>query len=115
MLKRRECENATHVELTKLTHDPNSSDADRIFGSLKLLQAQSVADSCYDAKTSDKSSDIAKLSGGSKAFALRESFMTRPFHPAPYRTNQGVTYQTTTFLSVMLLGAAVACFWRAAA
>lgn len=104
MVRRKECENATQVELTKLTHDPLYSEADRIFGTVKQLQAQSVADACYDAKTSDK----ASVSGD---FALREKFQLQP---APYMSTRTSSAEATTFLSVMLLGVAVVCFWRAA-
>jgi hypothetical protein len=111
MLRRKECENATQVELTKLTHDPMYSEADRIFGTVKQLQAQSVADACYDAKTSDKAGDIAKLSGD---FALRERFLGTTLQPAPYTSAISPSMEATTLLSVILLGTAVVCFWRAA-
>lgn len=111
MLRRKECENTTQVELTKLTHDPAYSEADRIFGTLKRLQAQSVADACYDAKSSDKASDNAKLSGD---FALREKFQSQ-LQPAPYMSSRSASSEATAFLSVMLLGVAVVCFWKAVA
>ena len=103
---RRECQNSTSIELQKLTSGPNYSDADRILGRVSLLQAQSVADACYDAKTSDKPSDFSKPSGDE--YELRESFI------APYTRTRNSTSETTTLLSVILLGAAVVCFWRAA-
>ncbi len=104
---RRECQNSTNVELKKLTNDPNFSDADRIMGRLSLLQAQSVADACYDAQPSDKPSDVRKPSGDE--YALREHFV------APYTSTPSSTKEATTLLSVILLGAAVVCFWSAAA
>ncbi len=104
---RRECQNSTNIELKKLTSDPNFSEADRILGRVSLLQAQSVADACYDAQPSDKPSDFVKPSGDE--YKLRESFI------APYKPTRSSTAEATTLLSAILLGTAVICFWRAAA
>ncbi len=111
-MQRRECSTSTNVEMKKLTSGPEFSDIDRIMGQVSLLQAQSVADSCYDAQPSDKPSDVAKPSGpfDAKEFALHEPFI------APYKSSRrSPTSEATTLLSVILLGAAVVCFWRAAA
>jgi hypothetical protein len=97
--------------MKKLTSGKETSDIDRMFGSVKLLQAQSVGDSCYDAQSSDKPSDVIKSSGviNPNDFALSEGFI------APYTPSRSSTSESATLLSVILLGAAVVCFWRAAA
>ncbi len=111
---RRECQNSTSVELKKLTGDPNYSDADRILGRVSLLQAQSVADACYDAQPSDKPPAApSKPSGPANDLAIREAFQGLVY--APYTSTRSYSYESTTLLSVILLGAAVVCFWRAAA
>lgn len=110
-MQRPECKTSTSVELKKLTSGKETTAIDRMLGSVKLLQAQSVADSCYDAQSSDKPGDAMRSSGviNPNDFALSEGFI------APYTSSRSSTSESAKLLSVMLLGAAVVCFWRAAA